>query len=148
MKRISVLLVAFVLVFSVFTVVASADSFVDVEDVIVDLLPSKQLDKDGHVNAANCEVKYERDGSVTITITGSNPLLTVTWIDGTRLIEGVEYVLDTTKGSKHDGYTNNRRGPVAYANIVGLGDYAGTARGAFNISLQMDTSQSFDVQLH
>ena len=70
----------------------------------------------------------------------------VTWIDGTRLIEGVEYVLDPTKGSKHDGYTNNRRGPVAYANIVGVGDYAGTARGAFNISLQMDTSQSFDVQ--
>ena len=91
MKRSLVVLalcMAFAMVLPAFIGTASADSFVDLEDIIVDLMPTKQLDKDGHVNAANCELKYERDGSVKITITGANPLLTVTWIEGTTIYQG------------------------------------------------------------
>ena len=91
MKRLLVLLalcMAFAMVIPAVAGVASADSFVDLEDVIVDLLPTKQLSKDGHVTAANCDVKYERDGSVKITITGANPMLTATWIDGTTVYQG------------------------------------------------------------
>ena len=91
MKRLLVvfaLCMAFAMVLPAVLATASADSFVDEEDIIVDLMPTKQLDKDGHVNAANCELTYERDGSVKITITGANPLLTVTWIEGTTVYQG------------------------------------------------------------
>ncbi len=66
-------------------------------------------------------------------------------LNGSELIEGQDWVFDTSRGTNSDGYVNNRHGPSALIFIRGIGDYAGTAQGSFTISHQTDAKVSFSV---
>jgi len=73
------------------------------------------------------------------------PTPTLTMPDGTVLRLGVDYTFDTTQGLNRDGYVNNRRQGTASVNLVGAGDYAGTASKTFEIVGTIDTSASMKV---
>ena len=72
------------------------------------------------------------------------PSITV-MLDGKELVEGVDWEFDTSRGKNGDGYVNNRHGPEANIVINGIGDYAGTAQGNFEISQKADSKVSFSV---
>ncbi len=73
------------------------------------------------------------------------PSISVTMPDGTELVEGVDWEFDTSRGTNHDGYVNNRHGPDAYICIKGIGNYAGSTQGTFSISQKADAKASFSV---
>ena len=74
------------------------------------------------------------------------PVPVVRWIDGRVLVYGVDYVFDTSVGARKDGYLNNRYGPVAYVQLLGIGDFAGTTTGKFSISPATDSAKAFTVE--
>ena len=89
MKRFFVLLIVSAMLLSAFALVSSAESFVDEEDIVVDLMPTKELIKTpGLVDAHNCELSFDIDGSLVITITGIDPYLSVKWVDGSTIYAG------------------------------------------------------------
>ena len=91
MKRLSFVLIVCLLmamVFPVFGLSGAAQSLVDESDVIVDLMPTEALLKDGLITCTDCELKFEFDGSVVIKITGSLPQVDVKWIDGGTIYAG------------------------------------------------------------
>ena len=89
MKRLLVVFMALAMVFSAFALVAAADSFVDEEDIIYDLLPTKSMLKTkGLVDAHDIDLSFDVDGSLVCTITGSDPRLNVKWMDGTTIYAG------------------------------------------------------------
>lgn len=68
------------------------------------------------------------------------PKATVRWSNGAVLKEGIDYTANALKGTKRDGYTNNRTNGVASFHIIGIGDYAGYTSGSFTILDRFDSN--------
>lgn len=75
------------------------------------------------------------------------PVPTVTWIDGRVLVEGVDYVFDTSVGVQRNGYANNYRAGTASIYLLGIGDFAGMLVGYFNIEMTYDAEATLKVSL-
>ena len=71
---------------------ATAESLVDEDIVLSDLIP---FEVDGNFDATDCEAKINKDGSMTITITGAAPVLNIKLAEGTLLHTGAD--VDVTK---------------------------------------------------
>ncbi len=75
------------------------------------------------------------------------PVPTLTMPDGTELVFGEDYVLDTSYGQFKDGYSNNRRMGSAAIHLRGIGDYAGKKSVTFKIVGTYDSNASFAISL-
>lgn len=70
----------------------SAESAVDEDVLLSDLIPSD----DTQIAAQDCEVTFNRDGSMTVRITGAAPTLKVTLAEGATLYTGAAVDLSDT----------------------------------------------------
>ncbi len=93
-KLISLSMVLLLVLTSVFAFSVSAAE----EDTIIhNLLPAAN-DANGKVTATDCELTYNDDGSVTFTITGSAPSVTVVFAEGTTVYAGDSFNVKDGEG--------------------------------------------------
>ncbi len=93
-KLISLSVVLLLVLTSVFAFSVSA---AEEDNIIHNLLPAAN-DVNGKVTATDCELTYNDDGSVTFTITGSAPSVTVVFAEGTTVYAGDSFNVKDGEG--------------------------------------------------
>lgn len=86
-KLLCAMLILALLAVPVFALSVSAESAVDEDVIISDLIPDTV---DGNFEATNCDVVINKDGSMTVTITGDAPTLKIKLAEGTLLYTGAD----------------------------------------------------------
>ena len=84
-KLLCAMLVLALLAVPMLAVSVFAESAVDADVILSDLIPDAV---DGNFDATDCEAVINRDGSMTITITGSAPILKIKLAEGTLVYTG------------------------------------------------------------
>ena len=90
-KLLCAMLVLALLAVPVLAVSVTAESAVDEGIILSDLIPDKV---DSNFQATDCEAVINRDGSLTVTITGANPALKIKLAEGTLLYTGADVKID------------------------------------------------------
>ncbi len=84
MKKLISLFAALILVLT--AVVSISATAAEADNILLNLLPAKD-DMNGKVTTNNCDVTYNDDGTVTLTVTGADAWVNVAFKDGTTVIE-------------------------------------------------------------
>lgn len=86
-KLLCAMLVLALLAVPVLALSVSAESVVDEDIILSDLIPSAV---DSNFDAVDCEAVINRDGSMTVTITGAAPILKIKLAEGTLVYTGAD----------------------------------------------------------
>ena len=86
-KLLCAMLVLALLAVPVIALSVSAESAVDEGVILSDLIPDKV---DSNFEATDCEVVINRDGSMTVTVTGAAPVLNIKLAEGTLVYTGAD----------------------------------------------------------
>lgn len=92
-KLLCAMLVLALLAVPMFVVSVSAESAVDEDVILSDLIPDAV---DSNFDAVDCEATINRDGSMTVTITGAAPILKIKLAEGTLVYTGASIDLSDT----------------------------------------------------
>lgn len=93
-KLISISVVLLLVLTSVFAFSVSAAE----EDTIIHNLLPAENDVNGKVTATDCDLTYNEDGSVTFTITGAAPVVTVVFAEGSTVYAGDSFNVKEGEG--------------------------------------------------
>lgn len=93
----------------------SAESAVDEDVLLSDLIPSD----DSNMDPTDCEVEFNRDGSMTIRITGAAPVLKITLAEGATLYTGNPVDLsDTANNPAYVAVDFGTAGSIQFAHMI------------------------------
>lgn len=115
-KLLCAMLVLALLAVPVLALSVSAGSAADEKVILSDLIPDSV---DGNFEATDCEVKINKDGSMTVTVTGAAPMLKIKLADGNTLFTGNSIDLsDTAKNPVYMAVDFGTAGSLAINHMI------------------------------